>query len=118
MGTQRVTVLLVEDEEMVRDLTKGILESHGFTVLTAAGGLEALRVLRSVAGPIRLLVTDLEMPDMGGIELVRRARAIRPDLNVLYLSGSSPEQPGDAPFLEKPYTIDGLVSAVTVALAS
>ncbi|MEK7866879.1 MAG: response regulator [Planctomycetota bacterium] len=116
MGTERVTVLLVEDEEMVRDLTKEILESHGFSVLTAAGGLEAMWVLQREAGRIELLITDLAMPDMGGIELVRRARAIRPDLSILYLSGSTPEQPGDAPFLEKPYTIDGLITAVSAAL--
>ncbi len=118
MGTERVTVLLVDDTEMVRDLTKGILESRGFSVLTAAGGQEALGLLEREATRIDLLMTDLQMPDMGGRELVRLARARRPDLRVLYLSGSSPDPPDDGvPCLVKPFTIDGLLVAIAAALA-
>ncbi len=81
------TILLVEDEDDVRVLAREVLERHGYTVLEASDGLQALH--RYEAGPagIDMILTDVVMPRMSGRELVDRVRAIRPDVRVLYMSG-------------------------------
>lgn len=81
------TVLVVEDEEEVRSLTRDVLEMHGYAVLEALDPDDALRLGGSHPGPIDLLITDVVMPRMSGRELVDRVRAIRPDMRVLYMSG-------------------------------
>ncbi|MFL5495294.1 MAG: PAS domain S-box protein [Gemmatimonadales bacterium] len=85
------TVLLVEDEDLVRQLTREILLRNGFRVLEAADGAEALRLVRQYDGQIDLMVTDVVMPRMSGNELVGHARPLRPDMRVLYVSGYSEE---------------------------
>ncbi len=85
------TVLLVEDEELVRQLTREILRRNGYRVLEAGDGIAALATLREHAGPIHLLLTDVVMPRMSGHELVELARPIRPDMRILYVSGYSEE---------------------------
>jgi CheY-like chemotaxis protein len=85
------TVLLVEDELLVRQLTHEILRRHGYHVLEAADGLEALTLIHDHPGPIDLLLTDVVMPRMSGHELVERARPVRPEMRVLYVSGYSEE---------------------------
>jgi len=113
------TVLLAEDEEAVRKLTRRVLEAHGYTVLTAADGQEALRVAEGHTGPIHLLLTDVVMPNMGGRQLAERLVSGRPDTNVLYLSGYTDDaivhhgvlEPGIA-FLQKPFTPQGLARKV------
>jgi PAS domain S-box-containing protein len=81
------TILLVEDEEMVRDLASEIFRGKGYTVLDAPNGASALEITRRHAGPIDLLVTDLVMPGMNGIELAEKVTAARPGTPVLYMSG-------------------------------
>jgi PAS domain S-box-containing protein len=81
------TILLVEDNEMVRTLTCEILEARGYTVLEARHGADALDLAQRYHGPIDLLVTDVIMPEMGGRELARRLGAARPRMRVLYMSG-------------------------------
>lgn len=83
-GTE--TILLVEDEEIVRSLTKQILESSGYVVREARDGVEALEVFRS-AGDIDLVITDVIMPRMGGRELVEQLLGLKPDICVLFASG-------------------------------
>jgi two-component system cell cycle sensor histidine kinase/response regulator CckA len=85
------TVLLVEDEDLVRQLTREILLRNGYVVLEAADGAEALRVVTQYEGEIDLMVTDVVMPRMSGNELVGHARPLRPDMRVLYVSGYSEE---------------------------
>jgi two-component system cell cycle sensor histidine kinase/response regulator CckA len=85
------TVLLVEDEELVRQLTREILRRNGYRVLEACDGVEALGVLREHTGPIDLLLTDVVMPRMSGHELVEQARPLRPGMRILYVSGYSEE---------------------------
>jgi PAS domain S-box-containing protein len=85
------TVLLVEDEQLVRQLTHEILHRNGYRVLEAADGLEALALLRNHPGHIDLLLTDVVMPRMSGHELVELARPLRPRMRVLYVSGYSEE---------------------------
>jgi len=104
-------VLVVEDQEGVRQLTADVLREGGYTVLEAACGEEALEMSRSFAGRIDLLVTDLIMPGISGTELARRLLLDRPEVRVLATSGYSaelPQQPGegrlDFEFLPKPFS--------------
>ena len=86
-GTE--TLLLVEDEAAVRASARRLLERHGYTVLEARHGADALRIVESGDRPIDLVLTDLVMPEMGGRELVERLRARHPALKVLFMSGYS-----------------------------
>src|SRR5262249_37585350 len=81
------TVLLVEDDADVRELTREILEMAGYTVLGRGPGDEALRPCRDSARPIALLLTDVVMPQMSGPELARRILELRPRTKVVYMSG-------------------------------
>jgi PAS domain S-box-containing protein len=81
------TILVVEDEEAVRDLTVKILRKLGHTVLAAAGGAEAIEIAKSYHGPIALLLTDVVMPNMSGRQVADHLLKLRPELKVLYLSG-------------------------------
>jgi PAS domain S-box-containing protein len=81
------TVLVVEDEQAVRDLTVKMLEKLGYRILTAASGAEAIEISRTHAGPIALLLTDVVMPNMSGRQLADALRPQRPDMKVLFLSG-------------------------------
>jgi two-component system, cell cycle sensor histidine kinase and response regulator CckA len=103
-------VLLVEDEDAVRRLARLSLERHGYTVLEAAGGEEALRLSETYAGVIDILVTDVVMAGMNGREVAERLRASRPTLKVLFMSGYNDDAVvrsglGEAPtaFLQKPF---------------
>jgi PAS domain S-box-containing protein len=83
------TLLLVEDDESVRQFTRRILESLGYFVLEAANGLQALEALKTHAGSVRLVITDVVMPQMGGIALSERIRASSPAPPILFVSGYS-----------------------------
>jgi signal transduction histidine kinase len=104
------TVLIVEDEPMVRRLACDVLEMHGYRVLEASHGHEALRVAEEHTGPIDLVVSDVVMPRMNGVELCRRLRRLRPDLTVLFISGYARNVLGRAgsfpegtDYLQKPF---------------
>lgn len=112
-------VLLVEDEDVVRSISERILRTAGYAVLTAGDADEALKVWQNHAASIRLLVTDVVMPGMDGLELSTRIREARPDLPVLFVSGYTREatlpldiQGPMTRFLQKPFTIDALKSTV------
>ena len=105
------TILLAEDEEMVRELAIEIFQGAGYTVLDAQNGAAALAICDRHEGCIDLLVTDLVMPGMNGIELARRVRDSRPGISVLFMSGyaeDAKERLGDLDegraFLQKPIT--------------
>ena len=116
-GTE--TILLAEDERLVRVLAQKVLERAGYRVLVATGGTEALAVAEHHDGPIHLLLTDVVMPEMNGRELARRLTAVRPGVRVLYMSGYADEavaqhgvlDPGTA-FLQKPFTPEALAKKV------
>jgi CheY-like chemotaxis protein len=117
------TILVVEDEHAVRRLVQQELEAQGHKVLTAANGKEALRVQRDYDGPIDLLVTDVVMPQMGGVETARALSAARPGIRVIYMSGyrdrGGSENPGlgdEAIVLQKPFGDRVLHEAVRQAL--
>lgn len=116
------TVLLVEDEEAVRVFASKALEREGYKVLEARHGRDALLRLSEHHGPIRLLITDIVMPEMGGGELARRVTQARPDLRVLYLSGHADGESavrglgGGAAHLRKPFTSEMLARKVREVL--
>jgi PAS domain S-box-containing protein len=121
-GTE--TILLVEDEDGVRELLEEILTSQGYRVLAASRGVEALQISEFVDEDIQVLVTDVVMPHMSGHELAMRLRARRPSLRVLYLSGYTDEAIAhrgivdvDAAFLQKPFTRAALARKVREVLA-
>ncbi len=114
-----VTVLLVEDEEMVRGLARRTLETAGHTVLEARDGKEALAVAESAGVEIDVLVTDIVIPFLSGPELADRLRQSRPRLRVIFTSGyprniagGSVSLPAGSLFLKKPFDPDTLVSRV------
>jgi CheY-like chemotaxis protein len=117
------TVLLVEDDDAVRRSARAALESHGYQVLVAAGGQDALAAQTSAPGAIDLLVTDVVMPEMSGRELAERLRARQPALRVLYMSGYTEDavvrhgiRDAADPFLPKPFTASELASKVRAVL--
>ena len=81
------TILLVEDSDVVRDVVANMLESGGLTVLQASGGEEALAISRRKDVSIDLLLTDIVMPEMSGVELADRMEQERPDLRILFMTG-------------------------------
>jgi CheY-like chemotaxis protein len=120
-GTE--TVLLTEDDPLVRLLARTVLERAGYAVLTAAGGKEALILADDHRGPIHLLLTDVVMPEMSGRELMHHLAERRPEVKVLYVTGYSEDavalhgmlDPGTA-FLPKPFTPEVLTRKVREVL--
>ncbi|HXE72218.1 MAG TPA: ATP-binding protein, partial [Candidatus Nitrosotenuis sp.] len=118
------TILVAEDEDQVRLALSRLLEGRGYRVLPAASGEEALRVSARYPGSIELLLTDVAMPEMGGVELARRLQALRPGLRVLLVSGHAPEvlarqgvEEGQ-PLLPKPFSPQALLQRVRESLNS
>ncbi len=121
LGTE--TILLVEDEEVVRNLAKEILTGNGYTVLEAENGKAALAICSSYEGHIDLLLTDVIMPRMSGSELKQTVVEMMPDIKVLFMSGYTDDSvanrgvfDADIPFIEKPFTPDALSRKVREVL--
>jgi len=117
------TILLVEDERPVRSTVRRLLERHGYQVLEAANGLDALELVTSRGGEINLVLSDMVMPGMGGIELAGRVRTIAPKLPVLLMTGYTEEaisrageRPLDEHIIEKPFTLTTMLQKVSVAM--
>ena len=117
------TILLVEDETVVRQLVAEILESSGYTVMQAGDGPSALELLRRHSGKLDLLLTDVVMPGMSGPEVAQAVTSMRPGTQVLYTSGYTDSaighhgvlEPGIA-FLQKPFSASDLTRKVRVLL--
>jgi two-component system cell cycle sensor histidine kinase/response regulator CckA len=116
------TVLVVDDEDLIRQLARRVLEGEGYQVTEASSGLEAIAMLAGGA-PLDLLMADLDMPELGGDEMVRRIRTTRPDLKVLYVTGHIDRLMDARPvlwegeaFLDKPFSTKGLLEAVSLIL--
>ena len=115
------TVLLVEDEPMVRTVAERALTRHGYTVITADNGEDALEIIARNE-PIDLLVSDVVMPGMDGPTMVREARQSRPDLKILFISGYAEEQLRksidieNVNFLPKPFSVTDLAEAARRAV--
>lgn len=117
------TILLVEDEEVVRGLIKRILVQAGYTVLDADGGMEAIRLCCAHPGPIELLLTDLVLPEISGKEVAQCIMDLRPAIRILYMSGYTDEAliqnvvPDESvEFIQKPFSWVGLTRKVRQVL--
>jgi two-component system, cell cycle sensor histidine kinase and response regulator CckA len=117
------TVLLVEDEVAVRSSVRRLLEWHGYRVVEAPNGAEALRIYQENPASIDMVVTDMAMPEMSGDELIERLRIGNPALKVLFMSGyterSLPASSRESPrtgFIDKPFTVDTLMQKLREVL--
>jgi two-component system, cell cycle response regulator CpdR len=118
-------ILLADDDEATRDLVKRALEADGHTVVVAQDGTEALEGLNAATEPFQLLVSDVHMPGIDGVDLAGRAVAVAPDIKLLLMSGFAEEldrahalkldKPGT---ILKPFTLDQIRAAVRSLLIS
>ena len=118
------TILIVDDEPEVRAVARDMLKAKGYTTLDTGDPALAVRIARTEAEPIHLLLTDVVMPVMNGHELAQQVKQIRPAMKVLFMSAYSTEtdldygirlSPGE-PFVMKPFSMESLVSAVRSVL--
>ena len=113
-------VLVVDDEAPLLRMTSLVLEAFGYRVLLAANGAEAIALFGEHRAEIAVVLTDMNMPVMDGIQVIREVRAMRPDVYVIAASGMGPpaatQVPGVVRFLAKPYTAETLRNAVTAAV--
>jgi PAS domain S-box-containing protein len=118
------TILLVEDEDVVRDLTRRVLERQGYTVLACADGIEAVALAELDDRPIDLLLTDVVMPGMRGYDVAKKVAGTRPEIKILYMSGYAEEALVGRPafagnaLIEKPFAVDVLARRVRETLES
>lgn len=116
-GPGLASILLVEDDETVREVICRVLQDAGYDVANAGDGVEALNMMEGLPA-VDLLITDIRMPRMGGHELSNRVLDARPDLPIIYISGYVADwDPRVAPgraraFLRKPFSVDDLLGAV------
>lgn len=116
------TILLAEDNAALRALMRAVLQRYGYRVLESHGTGEALRLAQTYPGPMHLLLTDVIMPEMSGVRLAERVRAIRPEIKVLYTTGYTAALPArelpvtELDCLPKPFTPDELLSKVRAVL--
>jgi DNA-binding response OmpR family regulator len=118
-------VLLVEDEESVRELVRETLKKNGYVVLEAADGDEGLRLAEQYRGPIHMMISDVVMPGMGGRELAQNITTSHPEMKVLFVSGYTEDAihhhgvlDEGIIFLQKPFTLQALASKVRAVLDS
>jgi two-component system cell cycle sensor histidine kinase/response regulator CckA len=114
-----MTVLLAEDDSVLRMLFSTLLASEGYTVMEASNGAEALQALESSPQTIDLLITDLGLPKVGGVDLIGRARALRPSIKILATSGLGPKNiqtmvidAGADIFVQKPFSVHEVIEIV------
>jgi hypothetical protein len=122
-GTE--TVLIIEDEQAVRDIVSRVLKKHGYVVLVAASGAEALALSAAFESTIDLVISDAVMPGMGGGEVVRRLKEQRPELKALFMSGYTDDEvirrgiiSSTTSFIQKPFSLMAFARATREALDS
>jgi len=116
-----ITILLVDDDDQLRALCRSFLTVQGFQVLEADNGMDALLIAAECGRTIDVLITDLAMPGISGLDLGQAFEQIWPGVSVLYISGSGRETVGallsqDCAFLPKPFDAEGLVRAVAACM--
>jgi CheY-like chemotaxis protein len=122
-GTE--TILLVEDEDIVRHLSREIMEESGYTVIEAQNGLHALEICEQGDYQFDLLITDVVMPQMGGRELAERLKSEQPGIKVIFISGYTDDavvrhgiKEADSNFIQKPFSPDELAEKIREVLDS
>jgi len=117
LDKQSQTILVVDDEHAIRGLVKIMLESEGYTVLTAGDAETAIKIYEGHQSAVALLLTDIVMPNMSGVQLADRVLQIEPRMRILFMSASAGARPGDA-YLAKPFALAELISRVGETLRS
>jgi two-component system cell cycle sensor histidine kinase/response regulator CckA len=121
-STNAETILVVEDADVIRKMVCAMLAQGGYTVLEAADGQEALRVLEVQSGPVHLVLTDMIMPHMNGTELAQHVSQRHPNLPIIFMSGYNDDpvvrgmERGGSIFLAKPFTATALAEKIRQAL--
>ena len=117
------TILVVEDEDPVREVTACLLKFLGYKVLQASGAEEALNLVRGNGSKIDILLTDVVMPAMSGLKLAEAFLAVKPSTKVLFQSGHTEDTviqngiwPAEVAFLQKPFTMNGLAKKIRFLL--
>ena len=124
VAIRKPVILVVEDESVVREVTRQVLEHAGYEVVECAGPQQALRLAAAHRGRIGLLLSDVVMPEMNGLDLARSIQAIQPSLTTIFMSGYA-ESAGlqkaarnpRSTYIQKPFTVDLLLTSVATALA-
>ncbi len=113
-STESATILVVDDDGAIRTLVRHSLERSGYATLAAGSGEEALQVFGEHRSDIALLLTDVTMPGIDGLELARRIHGVKPELPVLVMSAlfGRPSEAGPYPFLPKPFIAPDLLRHV------
>ena len=114
-GKPNATVLVVEDTEPIRKMVCAMLTQKGYSCLEAADGFEALRLMEERDG-VHLVLTDMMMPKMGGVELAQRLALTRPGVRILFMSGYAEDPQLSGVFLSKPFTATSLMEKVREVL--
>jgi DNA-binding NtrC family response regulator len=121
---RKPVILLVEDESAVREITRQVLEHAGYEVMECSGPQDALRLAAAHPGRIGLLLSDVVMPGMNGLDLARRVQQIQPQLTTVFMSGYAEgavlQKAARNPrctYIQKPFTVDLLLTSVARALA-
>ena len=113
------SVLVVDDEPVIVQLVAMVLKQNGYAVLTASGGVEALMVYSSYHSKVDLVLTDVVLPGMNGVELANRIRALDPTVKIVLMSGSVPDDikvPPELQLLTKPFLPTQLIKVVEQTL--
>ena len=123
LTTQQPTILLVDDEEFLRRLLVRVLSGAGFDVIEAENGAAALRAAAGLNGALRLVVTDIHMPVMNGIEFAREFRPHHPTVPVLFITGTDSAITDDSAYfdghlLRKPFPSEAFLAAVSRLLGA
>jgi CheY-like chemotaxis protein len=120
-GTE--TILLVDDEPIIRDMASDLLQRLGYTVHLASDGLDALERFQELRGEVEAVLLDASMPRMGGLECLRQLQKLKPDIRVLLTSGhdlisdlNAQQIPGAWGFIQKPYRFSELAHCVRTLL--
>lgn len=116
-------ILLIEDNEMMRGLVELILTESGYKVLPAADGVEAVDAYRKFGNDIELVISDLEMPRLNGLDAFRQMKEINPNIKTIFASGyldtaikNQLQHEGARYFIHKPYSQDEILDAIRLAL--
>ena len=121
-GARRPIILVADDEVMIRNLVTLLLQEHGYTVLSASDGQEGLELSRKYPGPIDLVITDVEMPRLNGMNLVAHLLEERPGIKSIVMSGSDMNeiisQNVNLQFLPKPFDGEALLGRVETILSA
>ena len=125
MSEAKQTILVVEDEELLLDLLREMLEAEGYRVLTATDGKEAVDVYRAEREHVSLVLSDMGLPSMGGWEVLRQLKAIDPEVKVILSSGfmdtkvrQDAIQSGARDFIQKPYIPEKVIQQIRDSILS